>query len=38
VIGAAYLVTTMAPAVQPRWKEMDVRPERVSAESAPLPR
>ena len=38
LIGAAYLVTTMAPAVQPRWKEMDVRPERVSPESAPLPR
>ena len=27
LIGAAYLVTTMAPAVQPRWKEMDQRPE-----------
>ena len=27
LIGAAYFVTTMAPAVQPRWKEMDVRPD-----------
>ena len=26
LIGAAYLVSTMAPAVQPRWKEMDQRP------------
>ena len=34
LIGAAYLVTTMAPAVQPRWKDMDRRPER---EPAPAP-
>lgn len=34
LIGAAYFVTTMAPAVQPRWKEMDVRPERVSLETS----
>ncbi|MET1059288.1 MAG: MFS transporter [Nocardioides sp.] len=34
LIGAAYLVTTMAPAVQPRWKEMDVRPQQRTAEPA----
>ena len=27
LIGAAYLATTLAPAVQPRWKDMDRRPE-----------
>jgi MFS family permease len=26
-VGAAYFVTTMAPAVQPRWKELDRRPD-----------
>ena len=26
VVGGAYLVTTLAPAVQPRWREMDRRP------------
>ena len=26
LVGTAYFVTTMAPAVQPRWKEMDDRP------------
>ncbi|WP_217702606.1 MFS transporter [Nocardioides guangzhouensis] len=31
LVGAAYLVTTMAPAVQPRWKEMDHRPAREPA-------
>ena len=31
LVGAAYLVTTMAPAVQPRWKDMDRRPAREPA-------
>lgn len=31
LIGAAYFVTTMAPAVQPRWKDMDQRPDREPA-------
>ena len=26
VCGAAYLLVTMAPAIDPRWKAMDVRP------------
>jgi MFS family permease len=26
VVGAAYFVTTMLPAVQPRWRELDRRP------------
>jgi MFS family permease len=34
LIGAAYFVTTMAPAVQPRWKEMDDRPQERTAEPA----
>jgi MFS family permease len=34
LVGAAYLVTTMAPAVQPRWKEMDRRPHQRTAEPA----
>jgi hypothetical protein len=25
-VGAAYLVVTMLPAVDPRWREMDQRP------------
>jgi MFS family permease len=33
LVGAAYLVTTLAPAVQPRWKEMDVRPAREDADT-----
>ena len=36
LIGAAYLVTTMAPAVQPRWKEMDVRPEPQDRQNAAI--
>jgi MFS family permease len=31
VVGGAYLLATLAPAVQPRWKDMDRRPERVLA-------
>jgi MFS family permease len=34
LVGAAYFVTTMAPAVQPRWKEMDDRPQQRTAEPA----
>ena len=34
LIGTAYFVTTMAPAVQPRWKEMDLRPQQRTAEPA----
>jgi MFS family permease len=30
-IGAAYLLVTMAPAVDPAWRAMDDRPERLSA-------
>jgi MFS family permease len=36
LIGAAYLVTTMAPAVQPRWKDMDRRPEVGDRQSAAI--
>ncbi len=35
LVGAAYLVTTMAPAVQPRWKEMDRRPHHRAAGPSP---
>jgi MFS family permease len=40
LVGGAYFVATMAPAVQPRWKEMDDRPEHepVSAGSPAPPR
>lgn len=31
VCGAAYFAVTMLPALQPRWREMDQRPERVLA-------
>jgi hypothetical protein len=30
-IGAAYFLVTMAPAVDPAWRAMDDRPERLSA-------
>ena len=29
--GAAYFAATMLPALQPRWRDMDKRPERVLA-------
>ena len=31
VCGAAYFAVTMLPALQPRWRELDERPERVLA-------
>ncbi|MFL6061260.1 MAG: MFS transporter [Marmoricola sp.] len=31
VVGGAYFVTTMAPTLQPRWRELDVRPSASSA-------
>jgi hypothetical protein len=31
VCGAAYFVATMLPAVDPRWRSMDRRPEPVHA-------
>ena len=31
VCGAAYFLVTMLPALQPQWREMDERPERVLA-------
>lgn len=37
VCGAAYFVFTMLPAVDPRWREMDDRPERLHPVSAALP-
>ena len=36
LIGTAYFVTTMAPAVQPRWKEMDLRPEPAARQNAAI--
>ena len=36
LVGAAYFVTTMAPAVQPRWKEMDLRPEPAERQNAAI--
>jgi MFS family permease len=31
IVGAAYLAVTMLPAVDPRWREIDVRPEPAPA-------
>jgi MFS family permease len=36
LIGTAYFVTTMAPAVQPRWKELDLRPEPAARQNAAI--
>lgn len=32
VVGGSYFLTTTLPVVQPRWRELDVRPERVQAQ------
>ncbi|MFL6108171.1 MAG: MFS transporter [Marmoricola sp.] len=32
VVGGSYFLTTTLPVVQPRWRELDVRPERAPAQ------
>jgi MFS family permease len=35
VCGAAYFVVTMLPAVDPRWRELDKRPQRADSDDVP---
>jgi hypothetical protein len=35
IVGAAYFLVTMLPAVDPRWRELDVRPRPATVERVP---
>jgi MFS family permease len=35
-LGAAYFLTTLLPAVQPRWRELDDRPAQETREISPI--